>query len=181
MIDFGPRPIRESVTLTISSCDQFMVHPHIGTNAASNTAIPAASVAWYIPFSIPHPMTVYEVWVETGSLTTSNSIQIGVYDTAYNLLFSQATTVATASDTVNSSGMTDVVLPGPANYYMALASDGTRNLLMQSLAIAGSYQVMGLMEQTGLTGAALTNPGVPVAFTRTVVPLFGLNLRADAL
>jgi hypothetical protein len=40
---------------------------------------------------------------------------------------------------------------------------------------------MGVMEQTGLTGANLPATWTPVAYTRAFLPQFGLNLRADAL
>ena len=122
---------------------------------------------------------MYETWVETGTLTTSNATEIGVYTTAGTRLFTTATTVATASDTVNSSGMTDYVLD-EGTYYLAFGCDGTRNFIATALAL-GIYQSAGIMEETGLTGAALPSTATFAVYTRAYLPLFGLNLRADAL
>lgn len=172
-------PIRQSHTFTIDSHDLLRVGALLGTTAAASAGYPAGNLAIYIPFSISEPVTVYETWVETGTLTTSNGTQIGVYKTDLTRLFATATTVATASDTVNSSGMTDYVLDA-GTYYLAFACDGTRNFLATALAL-GVYQSMGIMEQTGLTGSTLPDPMVPVVYTRAYLPLFGLNLRAGAL
>lgn len=175
---FSPAPIRRSHTFTISSHDM-QVSAIFGNATLNSVAYPAANLAIYIPFSIPEPVTVYETWVETGTLTTSNGTQIGVYNTDLTRVFATATTVATASDTVNSSGMTDIVL-GKGSYYLAFACDGTRTFVASALAL-GLYQGMGIVEQTGLTGSTLPDPMVPVVYTRAYLPLFGLNLRADAL
>jgi hypothetical protein len=179
MSGYRPAGVYRSHTFTISSHDLERGGYLLGTSTAASAAYPAANLAIYVPFVLEHPATVFETWVETGSLTTSNATEIGVYDTALNRLFTTATTVSTASDTVNSSGMTDYVL-APGTYYLAFGCDGTRNFNSTALAL-GIYQSMGIVEQTGLTGASLPNPMVPVVYTRAFLPHFGLNLRADAL
>lgn len=174
-------PIRQSHTYTVDSHDVLQASGLniVGATAAASAAYPAANLAIYIPFNLPEPATVYETWVETGTLTTSNGTEIGVYNTDFTRVFHTATTVATASDTVNSSGMTDIVL-GAGMYYLAFACDGTRNFVGTAMT-AGFYQTMGIVEQTGLTGSTLPDPMVPVVYTRAFLPLFGLSLRADAL
>lgn len=147
------------------------------TNASA--AYPAANLAIYVPFVLESPVTVYETFVVSGSLTTSNATEIGVYDTAGTRLFTTATTVNVANDVINSSGMTDYVL-SPGAYYMAFACDGTRNFFATSF-VAGLYQSFGFMEQTGLTGANLPTTATFAAYTRAYLPQFGLNLRTDAL
>ena len=164
---------------SVSSHDMERVSHHLGTTAAASAGYPAANLAIYVPFWLASPATVYEVWVETGTLGTSNGVEIGVAGQDLTRLFHTAMTVATASDTVNSSGMTDYVL-GPGDYYLCFGCDGTRNFVSTALAF-GLYASMGCMEQTGLSGAVIPDPIVPVAYTRAYLPLFGLNLRPDAL
>ena len=168
-----------SHTFTIQSHDWVRVHNPVDAVSNGNTSWPAANLAIYIPFWLEQPATVFETWVNTGTLTTSNGIEIGAYDTAGNRLFSQATTITTASDTVNSSGMTDYTLAA-GNYYMAMSCDGTRNF-QATASIVGFYQSMGIMEQTGLTGATLPSTWTAAVYTRAFLPIFGFNLRADAL
>lgn len=148
--------------------------------AGGSNPYPAANMAVYVPFSIGAPVTVYETWVEAGTLTTSNNVEVGVYDTSGNRLFTSTMVVAVASVVVNSSGMTDVVL-GAGTYYLAMGCDGTRNFLGATQA-GGQYQAVGIMEQTGLTGAALPATWTsPAGYTRGTVPIFGLNLRNIAI
>lgn len=177
---FAPAGAYRSHTFTISSHDVERVSYSLGTsNVGASVAYPAANLAIFVPFVLEHPATAFETWVETGAVTTSNVTEIGVYTTAFVRLFTTATTVATASDTVNSVGMTDYVLDR-GSYYLAFGCDGTRNYAASALA-PGIYQSAGLMEQTGLTGAALPATATPVAYTRTFLHLFGLNLHGTAL
>lgn len=149
------------------------------TLSVASGAYPAANLALYVPIYLAEPATIYETWVATGTLTTSNATEIGVYTTGGTRLFTTATTVATASDVVNSSGMTDYVLDA-GTYYLAFGCDGTRAFIASSAA-AGLYQSFGCLEQTGLTGANLPSTATFAAYTRAYLPVFGLNLRADAL
>lgn len=170
---FGPM-------ITLDSHDLMNSSTLLGTTAPANTAWPAASIGIFVPFSAGMPVTLKEAWVETGTLTTSNNMQIAVYGSDFTRKFTTGNiTVATASDTVNSSAIADVVIP-PGEYYMALSCDGTRNILATTLAV-GVYQSMGVLEQTGLTAATLPDPMVPVTYTRAFLPLFGLNLQGTAL
>lgn len=164
--------------VVLGSMDQMRSSFLNNTNPAS-TAYPAANLAFYVPLIIERPVTVKEVWVETGTLTTSNGVQIGLYDTSGNRLFATSITVATASDTVNSSGMTDYVLDA-GSYYLAFACDGTRAFLA-SVMLAGVYAGFGVMEQTGLTGSTLPTTWTPVLTTRAYLPLFGLNCQSVAI
>jgi hypothetical protein len=164
---------------SISSHDMIRGSFLVGVSGGGSTAYPAANLALYVPFWLEAPATVFETYVETGTLTTSNATEIGVYDTAGTRLFTTATTVATASDTVNSSGMTDFSLDA-GSYYLAFACDGTRNFFASGAAL-GIYQAFGCLEQTGLTGASLPSTATFAVYTRAYLPIFGLNLRANAL
>lgn len=163
----------------ISSADMMRVSFAMGSASMASAAYPAANLALYVPFTLEVPVTVYETWVMTGTLTTSNGTEIGVYDTSGNRLFTTATTVAVASDFVNSSGMTDYVLDR-GTYYLAFGCDGTRTF-QAGAQNAGIYQGLGVMEQTGLTGANLPSTWTPVATTRAYLPLFGLHCRSTTI
>jgi hypothetical protein len=177
---YAPAGFAGRSTPTISSHDLMRSSFQLpGNSYPASAGYPAANLAVYVPFWLEAPVTVYETWVETGTLTTSNATEIGVYTTAGTRLFTTATTVATASDCVNSSGMTDYVLDC-GSYYLAFGCDGTRNFIAGSMAL-GLYQSIGCMEQTGLTGAALPATATFAVYTRAYLPLFGLNLRATAL
>lgn len=175
---FAPAGQQSYTTFTVDSLDRLRISPMLNGTLAS-TAYPAANLAIYIPFWLERPVTVFETWVESGTLTTSNATEIGVYDVTGSRLFTTATTVAVASDVVNSSGMTDYVLDR-GHYYLAFACDGTRNFLVSTIA-ATIFESYGVLEQTGLTGANLPSSMTGVAYTRAYMPMFGLNLRADAL
>lgn len=149
------------------------------TGSVGSNAYPAANLAVFVPFCIAQPVLVYETWCETGTLTTSNNVEVGVYDTAFTRLFTSTMTVAVASSVVNSTTLTDFMLDD-GTYYLAMGCDGTRNFLASTQA-AGLYQASGCMEQTGLTGAALPSTATPVAYTRGLFPTFGLNLRSIAI
>lgn len=176
-MSFTPVHPRTYMRSSIGSHDSLFAVP--STTAGASSAYPAANLALYVPIIVTSTVTAYETWVETGTLTTSNGTEIGLYDTAGNRLFTTATTVASASTLVNSSGMTDYVI-SPGQYYLAFGCDGTRNFLATTLA-AGSYQAIGCMEQTGLTGANLPTTWTAAVYTRAYLPLFGLNLRSSAL
>lgn len=176
---YTPAGVIQRHNFTISSHDIVRVSALMGTSSPSGQAYPAANLAMYVPFFIDYDSVVYETWVLTGTLTTSNATEIGVYDTAGGRLFTTATTVAVASDLVNSSGMTDYTLPR-GSYYLAFGCDGTRNFLA-SANTAGTYQSMGCMQQTGLTGANLPSTATFATYAQAQVVVFGLNLRPVAM
>lgn len=181
MMFYSPAGYGAALAGTISSHDMIRsgIGFHLGTAAPANNGYPAANLALYVPFVLEAPFLVTETWVESGSLTTSNETEIGVYTTDGTRLFTTATTVATGSDTVNSSGMTDYLLEA-GSYFLAFGCAGTRNFLATTLAL-GIYQSGGCLEETGLTGANLPSTATFAIYTRAFLPLFGLNGLSVAL
>lgn len=167
-------------TGTLSSHDCVRTSFALGTTTAASAAYPAANLAVYVPTYLEQAAVVYEMWAETGTLTTSNTIEVGLYTMAGAKVIACADlTVTTASDTVNTSTFTDTLVPA-GSYYLAFACSGTRNFVGTALA-AGLYQAMGCLEQTGLTGSTLPATATFAAYTRAFLPLFGLNFRSTAL
>lgn len=163
---------------TISSHDSWLVEKPGSAAANTNTAW-VANLAVYVPFTVPIPVTVYEFWHNNGTLTTAYNVDYGIYNLDFTKVQSLGSTAGTttASAVVNSTTWTDLVLE-PGTYYMAFASDSTRNFICSNDAI-GLNQSAGIMEQT--TAFALPSPAVPAIYTRAFVPQFGINLRNVAL
>jgi hypothetical protein len=163
---------------TITSLDRLRTCPLSGSSVL-NQAWPSANIAIFIPFNLEKPCLIRESFLVSGTLTTSNTIDIGVYDESFNRLFTSTMTVNAASTAFNSSSSTDVII-GPGSYYMAMACSGTRNVLGTNVGTV-VYKGAGVMEQAGLSGSTLPATASPVEFTRTNIPLFGLNLQTVAL
>ena len=162
---------------TITSHDVHHVERVASTAIATNTAW-VANLAVYVPFVLATPATVYEWFWLNGTLTTSYNVDVGIYNLDFTKVQSLGSTVGTttASVVINTTTWTDLTL-APGSYYMAFASDSTRNFTTSADA-AGLYQAAGIMEQTAF---ALPSPAVPVAYTRAFLPMFGMNLRSTAL
>jgi hypothetical protein len=163
---------------SISSHDIRYVERCGGSVLTTNTAW-VANLAVYVPFTIDVPSTIYEWWHENGTLTTAYNVDYGIYNLDFTKVQSLGTTAGTttASSLVNTTSWTDLVVV-PGSYYMAFASDSTRNFLASSDAL-GLYQASGVMEQT--TAFPLPSPAVPLVYARAFLPHFGMNLRAVAL
>lgn len=153
------------------------------TNAtASSQAYPAANLALYVPIIVPRQVTIYEGFVLSGTLTTSNTVQVALYDEAgVKIVGTSDFTVAVASVIVNSSAnLTDTVVT-PGRYYLGFGCSGTRNFFASVPSTAGTAAAGGVCEQTGLTGSTLPGTATFATTTRAYVPVFGLNVRATAL
>lgn len=130
-----------------------------GVSAPTTSTAWVANLAVYVPFSIDVPATIYEWWHVNGTLTTAYNEDYGIYNLDFTKVQSLGSTagVTTATLLVNTSTWTNLTLE-PGTYYMAFASDSTRNFQCSS-DVAGLYQTTGIMEQT--TAFALPSPAVP--------------------
>ena len=175
---YQPAAVYEPQFWSISSHDLRFVQ-RLGSSAPSGAIAWIANLAVYVPFVIDVPATIYEWFHWNGTLTTAYNIDYGIYNTDFTKVQSLGSTAGTttASNLVNTTTWTDLTLE-PGSYYMAFASDSTRNFLGSTDAL-GLYQAAGVVEQT--TAFALPSPAVPVAYTRAFLPMFGVNLRNVAL
>lgn len=150
-----------------------------GTSTIATGTAWIANLAVYVPFLISQPVTVMEWFHLNGTLTTAYNIDYGIYNLDFTKIQSLGSTagVTTASAFVSTTTWTDLDLQ-PGSYYMAFASDSTRNFTTSS-DVAGLYETMGIMEQT--TAFALPSPAVPVQYTRAFLPQFGFNARATVI
>lgn len=148
------------------------------TGPITNTAW-VANLAVYVPFTIDTAGIVYEWFHYNGTLTTAYNVDYGIYNLDFTKVQSLGSTAGTttASTLVNTTTWTDLTLV-PGTYYMAFASDSTRNFSTSTDAL-GLYQASGVVEQT--TAFALPSPMVPVVYARAFLPMFGMNMRSVAL
>lgn len=133
-----------------------------------------ANLAVFIPFGLARPLTVREVWWANGSAAGAN-VDVGVYDTAGNRLFSMGSTAQGAANAtgVQSVALTDYTL-SPGDYYMAIACSGTTNTLQGWSPLANNAAGLGV-GQVALGSVTLTSTATIVPLTNAVLPFFGLN------
>lgn len=145
----------------------------IATTAAS-AAWPSANRALFVPFRLPRQMTVYQGVVGCGSGSTGN-FDVGVYDSAGNKIVSSGATARAASTEVVAN-MTDTAI-GPGLFYMAVAVDGTTNIVQQVPAAVGLTKMLGVLEM----GSAYTLPATATYATVSAanIPMMALYFRSE--
>ena len=143
------------------------------TNSITTQAYPLANLALFVPFSVSHPCTAYEGWIETGGTATGN-FDIGIYDAAGSRLTSSGSTASAASTVVNTTTMANQTLLPGKRYYMAFAEDTNTDTFFCTAMAAGIYEASVILEAT----TAFVLPASPTLSrtTRAFVPHFGLNL-----
>ena len=155
------------------------------TSAASGTAV-FASAAWpttnlglFVPFRLPVPVIAYQLVTGCGT-TAGGNFDIGIYNrndiggSVESLIVSSGSTARVASSEVVVN-IADTFL-GPGCYYLALSVDGTDNMILQTLAVAGLAAILGVREAAsafplGATESVTTTAG-------TVVPDVQIRLRS---
>ena len=175
---YQPSGVYQPPFWTISSHDARHVE-RVGISVVNTTTAWVANLAVYVPFVIAAPVTILEWWHYNGTLTTAYNVDYGIYRTDFSKVQSLGSTAGTttASAIVNTTTWTDLTIAA-GSYYMAFASDSTRNFTTSSDAL-GLYQASGVMEQT--TAFVLPSPAVPIVYARAFLPYFGMNLRSVAL
>jgi hypothetical protein len=177
-MSYSPLGAYEPAFWTVSSHDLKYTERLGSTGVSTNTAW-IANLAVYVPFTLSFGGTIYEWWHLNGTLTTAYNIDYGIYNLDFTKVQSLGSTAGTttASVLVNTTTWTDLAI-APGSYYMAFASDSTRNFTTSADAM-GLYQLGGCMEQT--TAFVLPSPAVPAVYTRAFLPHFGFNMRATAV
>lgn len=166
---------------TVTSFDPMFVRSgRIGATSPVGTDTAwIANLAVFVPFVIAAGGTIYEWWHHNGSLTTAYNVDYGIYNLDFTKVQSLGSTagITTASTIVTTTTWTDLAI-SPGSYYMAFATDSTRNIQTSSDTI-GLFQATGCMEQT--TAFALPSPAVPLKYARAFLPFFGFNMRSIAI
>lgn len=150
--------------------------PAVQLTTLASTAWPLANLAIYVPLFVNETCTVYEAGVGTGA-TAGGNYDIGLYDTAGNLLVSSGTQGRSAS-TWEVAPLTDTELQ-PGWYYAAMSADGTNNYSGTTTFTAGTCEALGICEQT--SAFVLPSTATLTRTTRAFVPSISFAVRSVAL
>lgn len=99
--------------------------PGVAPTTISAGGWPSANRAYFTPFRVPCPMTVYKMGCATGTGTTGN-FDLGIYDAFGNQIVSTGSTAKTTASSERIVDVTDTLLL-PGLYYLAMATDGVTN------------------------------------------------------
>lgn len=176
-MSYSPPGAYEPAFWSVSSHDLRHVD-RVGGQIGTNTAW-VANLAVYVPFLLNQGGTIYEWWHVNGTLTTAYNVDYGIYNMDFTKVQSLGSTAGTttASAVVNTTTWTDLVI-APGSYYMAFASDSTRNFNTSNDPL-GIYQASGIMQQS--TAFVLPSPAVPVVYANAFLPQFGFNMKTTAV
>jgi len=139
--------------------------------SAGSQAWPAANIAIGYGFVIPEPVIVYDAWYAAGA-TAGGNFDIGIFDTAGNLIVNTGSTARVVSAHTNVA-LTDTTL-AVGHYYACMTADGTNNYAGWALAAAGLNEAHGMIEFTDAPPFAST--ATFAATTRTLIPYFGFTI-----
>lgn len=148
-----------------------------GLSSAASATYPVANQAVYVPFLVGRPILVLQMFTYNG-ITASGNLDVGVYDSQQNKLFSIGSTAQTGTSSIQTFNTTDTVLP-PGLYYMALAMNGTTGTFIRGRVNAGtaaSAAAVGVATQT--TAFALPATAAMVTCASDYIPIFGLTIRS---
>jgi hypothetical protein len=146
--------------------------------AAATGALTDESIT-YIPFKIHQMCTVRKLLVPVaGASSGGNDMDIGVYDSQFNLLTSSGLFQSTGTvGDLQTHDVTDVVL-APGDYYMALK---VVNVTVTPWRLTLTDEVLlsygHIYRQIGSSGAALPAVGTPALNTlaTTEIPVMGVQ------
>ncbi len=141
----------------------------------SSVLWPSANAAVFVPFRIPRPITIKQLFVLNGT-TVAGSFDIGVYSVDGTRLVSTGSTLQTATSQVQTVSVTPTQI-GPGLFYLALNSNSTLSrYLCQGFANASFLKMCGLARQA----AAFPLPATATLSTSGLsnLPIFGLSTRS---
>jgi hypothetical protein len=111
-------------------------------------AWPTANKAVFVPFEINYPVTVVKGYWLNGGTVGTDSIDIGIYDLAGNLIVSGGGTLSSGASVIQSVDITDTLLLR-GNYYAAMAINGTTDTVSRiTPASIAEAKALGLLEMT---------------------------------
>lgn len=151
-------------------------------NSASGAWTPSANKPFAIPFRLSRPAVVYKLGWHNGTGVMTDSVDVGIYDTAWARKVSGGGTARSGSGNPQFVDVTDTTLAA-GDYYLAMASNGTtaNNVrFMGSALTAQAMALAGIME-SGTNAYALPDPLTNMVATTnwTRIPIFYIALGAN--
>lgn len=143
------------------------------TGSGSSLAWPNANRAIFVPVRVAEPVTIYRFIVGCGT-TAGNNIDVGIYDQWGNRIYSSGAIARVASAEIVDTPATPIHI-GRGRYYLALAHNGTNNIICHSATSAPQVQLTGVLQME----SAYTLPATATfsAPTSGNVPLIGAAIR----
>jgi hypothetical protein len=146
--------------------------------AAASTFVsaiwPVASKAIFVPFYLPTPILIKQLFCENGSAVSGN-IDIGLFNRYGDLIISTGSTAQAGVSAPQVVDIADTEL-GPGTYYKALSIDNIVGTTIRSSLAAAMLRIAGVQEMA----AAFPLPN-PATFTNPVaayLPIFGFTTHA---
>lgn len=148
---------------------------------ATSATWDSANRAYFYPFHLNSWETAYQLLFWVGA-TSSGNVCVAIYDSQKNRVVTSGSTGMSATvNTVQELNITDTTLP-PGDYLIAAACDNTTGTCFRMNSIADELTLPSfpVYEQSGLTAATLTDPGVPVVCTQATIVsyIFGIQFRS---
>lgn len=148
----------------------------LATDAASG-AVGAANRITYVPFTLSHDVTVFRYFWLNGATASTDNVQIGVYRDDFTQVNEGTSTTAAGANVCQFDNVTDYTIAA-GRYYMALWVSGVTTTFFRWSGSLASLMT-GVYYESNAGGLPATGtPADPAVATGTLVPIFGLALRA---
>jgi hypothetical protein len=142
-----------------------------GQGVVASQNFVTASLAVFVPFYVPEPVTITKLFWSNGAAVAGN-LDAGIYNEAGTRIVSTGTTAQATINVVQSADVTDTGLARGV-YYLAFASDtsGVTQKVMAVLPAAGIAQSLGLLQMA----AAFVLPATATfaKYASAFVPMVG--------
>lgn len=176
-MSFSPAPAISPVPLMLSPLSELSLGQQLASAAAvvpASAVWPSANLGIYVPFALPRTMTVLKLWWLNGA-TVAGNVDVGIYDAALNKVIASGATAQATINVLQAVDIADTVLPGPANYYMALSASLGTATFFRTTPVIEALKAMGCAQQASAhpLPASLTLAAIAQAY----LPIFGLAFR----
>ena len=129
----------------------------------TSVAWPTTNLVFYLPFRLPSPFVIEELWWGNGA-TVSGNVDVGIYSAGAGgpeaRLLQSGSTAQSGTTALQRVNVTDYTI-GRGNFYLAVTVDNTTATLRRASTLAAAVwpsQLCGVFEQTpggfGLPAAA---------------------------
>lgn len=163
---------------TINPASMCSMGPATTFGSAASGTWPAAGLVIFIPFTIDRNATIKRIVTLNGT-TAAGSADVGVFDTAGNLIVNKGPTTQTGTSTLQAFDITDTTL-SPGNYFIAAISNtatATFNRWAPSGAVVCEAFGVKQMDNSGGTAATLPTSATFAAPTNSYIPVISLDFQ----
>lgn len=117
-----------------------------GVTAAAAAAWPAVNRIIYMPFRVPQPLVVAQLYCYNDA-TVSGNLDLGIYSPDGTLIVNKGSTAMAGASALQLLDITDTVL-GIGFYYLAMTVDNTTATFNRYAPLLPVLQAAGVLSQT---------------------------------